>query len=69
MPMHVTPRQQDVRYDPVRERGVVPLTLHRDDGTSTDVELILEPGQVELQWAQLDRLLHRREQYLSGELR
>lgn len=66
--MHATPRKKDPRYDHRAERASIALTLHRDDGTSTDVELHLGPDEVELHWAQLDRLIDRRGKHLSGEL-
>jgi len=44
-------------------------TLHRGDGTSIEVELILEPGHLELYFAQLDRMLACRDRYWSGEAR
>ncbi|MFP8961348.1 hypothetical protein ACLIYP_12410 [Streptomyces nanhaiensis] len=59
--MHATPSKRDARYDRVRDRVTVPVTVHGDDGMSVETEMVLEPDQLELRYAQLGRLIERRD--------
>lgn len=59
--LHATPSKRDARYDRVRDRVTVPVTVHGDDGMSVETEMVLEPGQLEPHYAQLGRLIERRD--------
>ncbi|MFP8884385.1 hypothetical protein [Streptomyces mangrovi] len=52
--MHATPSKRDARYDRVRDRVTVPVTVHGDDGMSVETEMVLH-------YAQLGRLIERRD--------
>ncbi|MFH0242139.1 hypothetical protein ACGRHY_06775 [Streptomyces sp. HK10] len=61
--MHATPSKRDARYDRVWDRVAVPVTVHGDDGMSVETEVVLEPGRLELHYAQLGRLIECRDRY------
>lgn len=58
---HVTPQRRDVVYDARAQQAALPVTMHHEDGSSSDSLLILTPAQVELYHLQLERLIERRE--------
>ncbi|WP_406013062.1 hypothetical protein OG520_11000 [Streptomyces sp. NBC_00984] len=58
---HVTPQQRDVIYDHQAQQAALPVTVHHEDGGTSESLLILTPAQVELCHQQLDRLIEKRE--------
>ncbi len=66
--MHATPRKKDPKYDHGKELSTIAVTLHRDDGTRTDIDLVLTPSQVETHHVQLAQLSDRRQKFGSGFL-
>ncbi|MFJ9869045.1 hypothetical protein [Streptomyces sp. NPDC101165] len=58
---HVTPQQRDVVYDARAQQAGLPVTMHHEDGGTSESVLILTPAQVELYHMQLEQLIERRE--------
>ncbi|WP_432036986.1 hypothetical protein [Streptomyces cucumeris] len=58
---HVTPQQHDVVYDHRAQQAALRVTVHHEDGGTSESLLILTPAQVELYHLQLERLIKRRE--------
>lgn len=65
--MYATPRKKDPRYDHNEQRATIPLSLHHGDGTTSEIDLVLNPDEVEMLWAQLDQLIDRRAKERSAE--
>lgn len=65
--MYATPRKKDPRYDHNEQRATIPLLLHHGDGTTSEIDLVLNPDEVEMHWAQLDQLIDRRAKERSAE--
>ncbi|MER6527646.1 hypothetical protein [Streptomyces sp. NPDC001508] len=59
---HVTPQRRDVMYDARAQQGALPVTVHHEDGGTSESVLVLTPAQVELLHHQLGQLIERREQ-------
>lgn len=57
---HVTPQRRDVVYDARTQQAALPVSIHHEDGGTSESVLILTPGQVELYQLQLDRLIRLR---------
>lgn len=58
---HVTPQRRDVLYDARAQQAALPVTVHHEDGSTSESVLILTPAQVELYHLQLEQLISRRE--------
>ncbi|WP_432155516.1 hypothetical protein [Streptomyces sp. bgisy153] len=58
---HATPMQRDVIYDHRAQQAALPMTVHYEDGGTCETLLILTPGQVEVYYAQLGKLIEARE--------
>lgn len=58
---HVTPQRQDAIYDQRAQQVAVPVTIHHEDGGTSESLLILTPAQVELYHLQFAHLIERRE--------
>ena len=58
---HVTPQRRDVVYDARAQQAAMPVTVHHEDGGTSESLLILTPAQVELYHMQLEQLIERRE--------
>ena len=67
--MYATPTPGiDPKYDAGQRRGRIALTLHRDDGTTEPVELVMNPDEVETHQAILVRLIEKRRVALATGL-
>lgn len=62
---HVTPLRRDAVYDFRAQQAALPVTVHSEDGDSCETVLILTPAQVELFYAQFDRLIKARDTALA----
>ncbi|WP_229880216.1 hypothetical protein, partial [Streptomyces echinoruber] len=60
-PTHATPMQRDAIYDHRAQQAALPVTVHYEDGGTCDTLLVLTPGQVELYYAQLAKVIEARE--------
>ncbi|MCX4725828.1 hypothetical protein [Streptomyces sp. NBC_01306] len=59
---HVTPAKMgDAVYDHRAQQAALPITLHHEDGGTSESVLILTPSQVELYNMQFAQLIKRRE--------
>jgi hypothetical protein len=58
---HVSPQQRDVIYDHRAQQAALPVTVHHEDGGTSESVLILTPAQVELYHLQLEKVIERRE--------
>ncbi|MEU1023027.1 hypothetical protein ABZ366_13235 [Streptomyces sp. NPDC005904] len=59
---HVSPQRRDVAYDRQVQRASLPITVHHEDGGTSESVLILDPAQVERLHLQFAQLLARRDQ-------
>ncbi|WP_223775268.1 hypothetical protein [Streptomyces sp. 135] len=58
---HVTPMKRDVVYDSRAHQGAMPVTVHYEDGGTSEAVLILTPAQLELYAWQVERIIGLRE--------
>ncbi|MCI4085659.1 hypothetical protein MRQ86_36270 [Streptomyces sp. MMS21 TC-5] len=58
---HATPVRRDITYHHDDHQATLPIELHRSDGTTETTALILDPTQLEVLYAQLDRAIGMRE--------
>ncbi|MGW7431878.1 hypothetical protein ACWGIN_20305 [Streptomyces sp. NPDC054861] len=58
---HVSPQRRDVIYDHRAQQAAVPVTVHHEDGGTSESVLILTPAQVEMLHLQFEQVLERRE--------
>ncbi|UUN29416.1 hypothetical protein [Streptomyces sp. FIT100] len=58
---HVTPQKRDVIYDHRAHQAALRVTVHHEDGGTSESVLILTPAQVELYHVQFEQLIKRRE--------
>ncbi|MGW1489764.1 hypothetical protein [Streptomyces sp. NPDC002402] len=58
---HVSPMKRDVIYDPRAQQAALAVTVHHEDGGTSESVLILTPSQVELYSLQFEQLIARRE--------
>ncbi|MGF0176733.1 hypothetical protein ACQF36_41645 [Streptomyces sp. Marseille-Q5077] len=65
---HITPHKRDLTYDSRAEHGGLPVTVHFDDGGTTESLLVLDPGQMELFAYQVGRVLEMRDNDRGGLL-
>ncbi|MFJ2892479.1 hypothetical protein ACIO53_41275 [Streptomyces sp. NPDC087305] len=65
---HVSPQQRDAVYDARAQQAALPVTVHHEDGGTTESVLVLTPAQVELYHLQLGQLIERRAKHLGREL-
>ncbi|AGP55046.1 hypothetical protein [Streptomyces rapamycinicus] len=67
---HITVDRRDATYDHHAEQAVLPVTVHHRDGRTEPTRLVMDPGQVELYFLQLGRLIDTRaeERRRCGEL-
>ncbi|MEV0124210.1 hypothetical protein AB0I16_22225 [Streptomyces sp. NPDC050703] len=59
---HVSPQRRDVAYDRQAQRAALPVTVHHEDGGTSESVLVLDMGQVERLHLQFTQLLERRDQ-------
>lgn len=64
---HVAPQRRDVVYDARAQQAALPVTVHHEDGGTSESVLILTPGQVELYHVQLEQLIERRKKAREHE--
>ncbi|WP_431044428.1 hypothetical protein ACQUSR_22635 [Streptomyces sp. P1-3] len=64
---HVTPQRRDVVYDARAQQSALPVTIHHEDGGTSEAVLILTPSEVELLHLQLAQLIERREKARQRE--
>jgi hypothetical protein len=65
---HVTPQQRDAMYDVRADQAGLPVTIHHEDGGTSESVLILTPAQLELYHLQFERLIERRAKARDGLL-
>jgi hypothetical protein len=58
---HATPVRRDITYDHDEQQATLPIELHRLDGTTETTTLVLDPTQLEVLYAQMDRAIGMRE--------
>lgn len=58
---HVTPQLRNVIYDRRAQQAALPVTVHHDDGGTSESVLVLTRSQVELYHLQFERVIERRE--------
>ncbi|MBT2397225.1 hypothetical protein [Streptomyces sp. ISL-100] len=58
---HVSPSKRDVIYDHRAQQAALPVTVHHEDGGTSESLLILTPAQVQLYLFQFEQLIERRE--------
>ncbi|GHJ22806.1 hypothetical protein TPA0909_44200 [Streptomyces albus] len=63
---HVTPSGRDVMYDHRAQQAGLSVTVHHEDGGTTEWLLVLTPGQVELYRIQLEQLIEQRQKAQEG---
>ncbi|MFB9464589.1 hypothetical protein [Streptomyces cinereospinus] len=65
---HITPQKRDVMYDQRAEQGGLPITVHYEDGGTSESLLLLDPAQLELYAYQVGRILELRDSARGGKL-
>ncbi|QEV70633.1 hypothetical protein CP983_30990 [Streptomyces chartreusis] len=65
---YATPLERDVTYDARAQHGGLPITVHYDDGGTSESLLVLDPSQLELYHYQTGRILTLRDEDLGGLL-
>lgn len=62
---HVTPIRRDAIYDHRAQQAALAVTVHHEDGGTSETVLILTPAQVELYCIQLQQLIGARRSALD----
>ncbi|RZB19730.1 hypothetical protein StrepF001_12500 [Streptomyces sp. F001] len=65
---HVTPQKRDVTYDARAEHGILPVTVHYDDGGAAQCLLVFNPSQLELYYYQVGRIIELRDTARGGKV-
>ncbi|MEU9332961.1 hypothetical protein AB0D49_07290 [Streptomyces sp. NPDC048290] len=58
---HITPMRRDALYDHRAQQAALAVTVHHEDGGTSETVLVLTPAQVELYSIQFARLIAARE--------
>ncbi|MFG2388453.1 hypothetical protein ACGFYF_06175 [Streptomyces lavendulae] len=58
---HATAVRRDITYNHSGQQAMLPIALHRLDGTTETTTLVLAPAELEVLYAQMDRALGMRE--------